>query len=99
MKNIQRIFLACMNIFFQVHIKKADNLPAFYSILNNIEIVSRSIGKENTERMIIPALLELTTDKQWRVRYGIAQFFPKFAKIFGKQLFLDKMEKKFDLIS
>lgn len=63
------------------------------SILNNIEVVSRSIGKENTEKSIIPALLELTTDKQWRVRYGIAQFFPKFAKIFGKQLFFERLEK------
>lgn len=47
----------------------------------------------NTETSIIPALLELTTDKQWRVRYGIAQFFPKLAEIFGKDLYLEKMEK------
>jgi serine/threonine-protein phosphatase 2A regulatory subunit A len=63
------------------------------SILNHIEIVTKAIGKENTETHIIPALLELTTDKQWRVRYGIAQFFPKFAEIFGYDLFLEKMEK------
>lgn len=63
------------------------------SILNHIQNVTKAIGKENTEKHIIPALLELTTDKQWRVRYGIAQFFPKFAMIFGKEVYLDKMEK------
>lgn len=62
-------------------------------VLNHIEIVTKAIGKENTENHIIPALLELTTDKQWRVRYGIAQFFPKFAEVFGKDLYLEKMEK------
>lgn len=62
-------------------------------ILNHIEIVTKAIGQENTENHIIPALLELTTDKQWRVRYGIAQFFPKFAEIFGRDLYLEKLEK------
>ena len=68
--------------------------------MNHIEIVTKSIGKENTQTHIIPALLELTTDKQWRVRYGIAQFFPKFAEIFGKDLYHDKLEKvSLDLLS
>jgi serine/threonine-protein phosphatase 2A regulatory subunit A len=62
-------------------------------VLNHIQIVTKAIGQENTQEHVIPALLDLTTDKQWRVRYGIAQFFPKLAGIFGKELFLEKMEK------
>ena len=70
------------------------------NILNHIQVVTKAIGKENTQTHIIPALLEHTTDKQWRVRYGIAQFFPKFAEIFGKELYLDKLEKvSLDLLS
>jgi serine/threonine-protein phosphatase 2A regulatory subunit A len=61
--------------------------------LENIETVTQVIGQENIDQHIIPALVELTTDKQWRVRYGIAQFFPKLAKIFGKDLYIEKMQK------
>jgi hypothetical protein len=61
--------------------------------LSNIEIVTKAIGKENIENHIIPTLLELTTDKQWRVKYAIVQFFTEFAETFEHDLYLEKLEQ------
>ncbi len=38
--------------------------------------VCKTIGKEPTDKHIIPSIIELCNDKQWRVRYSTIEFFP-----------------------
>lgn len=49
------------------------------------------IGIENLSQSIIPALTELSQDKNWRIKFSVVEQFPTLAKQLGEGFFVDKL--------
>jgi len=45
------------------------------------------------QESLIPAIVELTLDKNWRVRLGVVEKFPLLISVFGMKFFKDKIFK------
>lgn len=50
------------------------------NIISKLEAVNSVIGVELLSQSLLPAIVELAEDKQWRVRLAIIEFMPLLAK-------------------
>ena len=49
------------------------------------------LGIENLSQSIIPALTELSQDKNWRIKLSVVELFPILARQLGESFFNDKL--------
>jgi serine/threonine-protein phosphatase 2A regulatory subunit A len=49
------------------------------------------IGIERVSQALLPAIVELSEDKQWRIRLAIIEYIPLLAKQFGSKFFEEKL--------
>lgn len=56
-----------------------------------ISIRQLAIGIERVSQALLPAIAELSEDKQWRIRLAIIEYIPLLAKQFGSQFFEEKL--------
>lgn len=61
------------------------------NIISKLDKVNSTIGIELLSQSLLPAIVELSEDKQWRVRLAIIDFLPLLAKQLGQQFFDDKL--------
>mmetsp|Transcript_29177 Transcript_29177/g.28909 ORF Transcript_29177/g.28909 Transcript_29177/m.28909 type:complete len:223 (-) Transcript_29177:6-674(-) len=56
-------------------------------LFNDLEGLSNVIGAESLAQSIMPAIQELSDDKQWRIRKRIAECIPLLCKQLGQEFF------------
>ena len=61
------------------------------NLFKRIESLNSVIGIENLSQSIIPALTELSQDKNWRIKLSVIKEFPTLAKQLGEQFFNEKL--------
>lgn len=66
---------------------KNNNTEVIVSLIENMGQLVQTVGAASLEDKIIPAIATLIADKIWRIRLAATQFFPKLAKVLGKDLF------------
>jgi serine/threonine-protein phosphatase 2A regulatory subunit A len=55
-----------------------------------LEDLNRVIGIETLSHSLVPAINQLASEKKWRVRMTIIEYFPILAKIMGETAFNDR---------
>ena len=50
------------------------------NLFKKLEDLNQVIGIENLSQSIIPALTELSQDKNWRIKHSVVEQFPTLAK-------------------
>lgn len=60
-------------------------------LFKRLEDLNKVIGIENLSQSIVPALQELSSDKNWRVKLTVIDTFPVLAKQLGEQFFNDRL--------
>jgi serine/threonine-protein phosphatase 2A regulatory subunit A len=50
------------------------------NLFKRLEDLNQVIGIENLSQSIIPALTELSQDKNWRIKFSVVEQFPVLAK-------------------
>lgn len=61
------------------------------NLFKRLEDLNQVIGIENLSQSIIPALTELSQDKNWRIKLSVVEQFPVLAKQLGEAFFVDKL--------
>ena len=62
------------------------------SLMQNISKLAKAIGKEETEALIIPEIVNLSKDTTWRVRLATIQFIPLLVDEVSRSAFTEKIE-------
>jgi serine/threonine-protein phosphatase 2A regulatory subunit A len=68
-----------------------DSSDVRLNIISKLDNVNKVIGIELLSQSLLPAIVELSEDKQWRVRLAIIEFMPLLAKQLGVEFFNDKL--------
>lgn len=66
-------------------------IPAFFKKKKKINLKFQVIGVDTLSQSLLPAIVELAEDKQWRVRLAIIEYIPLLASQLGKGFFDDKL--------
>jgi serine/threonine-protein phosphatase 2A regulatory subunit A len=61
------------------------------NIISNLEDINKVIGIDLLSQSLLPAIVELAEDKQWRVRLAIIHYIPLLASQLGVEFFNDKV--------
>merc|ERR1719444_750766 len=61
------------------------------NVISNLDTVNDVIGVNLLSQSLMPAVVELAEDKQWRVRLAIIQFMPLLAKQLGVEMFNEQL--------
>jgi len=61
------------------------------NIISKLDAVNRVIGIELLSQSLLPAIMELAEDKQWRVRLAIIEYIPLLAAQLGVEFFDEKL--------
>lgn len=61
------------------------------NIISKLESVNNVIGIELLSQSLLPAIVQLAEDKQWRVRLAIIEYVPLLASQLGVQFFDEKL--------
>ena len=56
-------------------------------IIKNLDKLNEVINIDNFVHGIIPSLVEISDNNNWRVRYQIEEIIPVFARIVNRKLF------------
>lgn len=64
---------------------------SFFDINGNFANNSQVIGIELLSQSLLPAIVQLAEDKQWRVRLAIIEYIPLLASQLGVQFFDEKL--------
>ena len=65
----------------------AITLQVRLNVISKLDDVNRVVGLKMLSQSLIPAIVELSSDKQWRVRLAIIDFVPLLAKQLGPDFF------------
>lgn len=77
-----QLFLQCLK----------DEFPDVrLNIISKLDNVNQVIGVELLSQSLLPAIVELSEDKSWRVRLAIIEFIPLISKQLGMQFFDEKL--------
>lgn len=60
-------------------------------IISKLELVNQVIGIDRLSLSLLPAIVQLAEDKQWRVRLAIIEYIPLLASQLGVQFFDEKL--------
>ena len=61
------------------------------NLFKRLQELNEVIGIENLSQSIIPALTELSQDKNWRIKFSVVELFPTLAKQLGEAFFVEKL--------
>ena len=61
------------------------------NLFKRLEDMNKVLGIENLSQSIIPALTELSQDKNWRIKLSVVEQFPILARQLGENFFNDKL--------
>jgi len=61
------------------------------NIISKLDSVNKVIGINMLSQSLLPAIIELAEDKQWRVRMAIIEYVPLLASQLGPEFFDDKL--------
>ena len=71
---------------------KNNSTEVIVSLVENLEPLFKVIGEGALVEKLIPAIINLSNDKTWRIRLAVVQFIPKMAKYVERALFSSKIE-------
>jgi serine/threonine-protein phosphatase 2A regulatory subunit A len=60
--------------------------------MQNMKNLAAVIGSDEIEKHIIPPILEMSNDKNWRVKLAIIEFIPLLCELIDKEVFKQKLE-------
>ena len=60
--------------------------------MSNMSHLAQVIGSSEIDNNVIPALIQLQNDKNWRVKYAIIQFVPTLVDFIDRDIFQNKLE-------
>ena len=63
------------------------------NIISKLELVNKVIGIDLLSQSLLPAIVQLAEDKQWRVRLAIIEYIPLLASQLGVQFFDEKLSE------
>jgi serine/threonine-protein phosphatase 2A regulatory subunit A len=63
------------------------------NIISKLDEVNKVIGVEMLAQSLLPAVVELAEDRQWRVRLAIIEYIPLLGKQLGQQFFEQKLSQ------
>lgn len=86
MVNDGELHLGCLLL---LRIANIDSYPHFRINLPSLSV----IGIDLLSQSLLPAIIDLAEDKQWRVRQAIIEYIPLLATQLGVQFFDDKLGK------
>lgn len=61
------------------------------NLFKRLEDLNRVIGLENLQQSIVPALKDLSEDKNWRIKLSVVEQYPALAQQLGESFFTDKL--------
>lgn len=61
------------------------------NVISRLEVVNSVIGLAMLSQSLVPAILELASDKQWRVRLAIIEFMPLLGSQLGADFFDEQL--------
>merc|ERR1711991_703135 len=61
------------------------------NVIGKLEKINKVIGIELLSQSLLPAIVELAEDRQWRVRLAIIEYVPILAQELGQSFFNDKL--------
>lgn len=61
------------------------------NLFKRVEDLNMVLGIENLSQSIIPALTELSQDKNWRIKLSVVELFPTLGRQLGESFFNDKL--------
>ena len=71
---------------------KNNSTEVIVSLVDNLEPLFKVIGETVLNEKLIPAIINLSNDKTWRIRLAVVQFIPKMAKYINRDIFQQKIE-------
>jgi len=74
-----------------LHLLKDEFPDVRLNIISKLEVVNTVIGIELLSQSLLPAIVELAEDKQWRVRQAIIEYIPLLANQLGVQFFDEQL--------
>ena len=66
---------------------KDEDHDVLMVIIKNLDKLNKVINIDNFVHGIIPSLVEISDNNNWRVRYQIEEIIPVFARIVNRKLF------------
>ncbi len=66
---------------------KDEDHDVLMVIIKNLDKLNEVINIDNFVHGIIPSLVEISDNNNWRVRYQIEEIIPVFARIVNRKLF------------
>ena len=61
------------------------------NLFKRLEDLNKVISLETLEQRFVPALKDLSEDKNWRIKLSVVEQYPALAKQLGEQFFTDKL--------
>jgi len=74
-----------------LHLLKDEFPEVRLNIISKLEQVNTVIGIDLLSQSLLPAIVELAEDKQWRVRQAIIEYIPLLATQLGKAFFDEQL--------
>ena len=71
---------------------KNNSTEVIVSLVDNLEPLFKVIGENVLIDKLIPAIINLSNDKTWRIRLAVIHFIPKMAKYITREIFSQKIE-------
>lgn len=72
---------------------KNKTTEVIVSLVDNLEPLFKTIGEVLLIEKLIPAIINLASDKTWRIRLAVLNFIPKMASFVSKETFTQKIEQ------
>ena len=66
---------------------KNNSTEVIVSLVDNLEPLFKVLGEASITEKLIPAIINLSNDKTWRIRLAVVQFIPKMAKYVNREMF------------
>jgi len=60
--------------------------------MQNMKNLAEVIGSKEIDEHIVPPLIELQNDKNWRVKLAVIEFIPLLTEFVDKDVFTNKIE-------
>lgn len=71
---------------------KNNSTEVIVSLVENLEPLVKVIPEATINEKLLPAIVNLSNDKTWRIRLAVVQFLPKLAQHIDRDLFSSKIE-------
>jgi len=66
---------------------KNNTTEVLVSLVENLDELVKVLGGDALQEKLLPALINLTNDKTWRIRLAVVKFIPKLSTAIDRTLF------------